>query len=235
MQALTTLTHPTIQFQTSLRALRMVEMFRGLSKCFFVSLARLEARSAGVSQSAELIPLQFQVAYYFQVVDPAKLVQAVQLNGAFYTVNDLALYMSPIIDQAVSQVINTVSIKDLYANLHKISEAVTAALRQTLGELGINLLLSRVIRIEPEDETMRRVIQLNGIGLDLQTALRARLAEIMALRSDPAATNMFLGIPFYPINVLPFGAQLLQTSAQQSAQAQSANTATQTRQKEGSP
>jgi len=102
-------------------------------------------------------------------------------------------------------------------------------------ELGINLLLSRVMRIEPEDETMRRVIQLNGIGLDLQTALRARLAEIMALRSDPAATNMFLGIPFYPINVLPFGAQLLQTSAQQSAQAQSANTATQTRQKEGSP
>ncbi|PSN83526.1 hypothetical protein B9P99_04155 [Candidatus Marsarchaeota G1 archaeon OSP_B] len=201
----------------------------------FVSLARFEARSAGVSQSAELIPLQFQVAYYFQVVDPVKLVQAVQLNGAFYTVNDLALYMSPIIDQAVSQVINTVSIKDLYANLHKISEAVTAALRQTLGELGINLLLSRVIRIEPEDETMRRVIQLNGIGLDLQTALRARLAEIMALRSDPAATNMFLGIPFYPINVLPFGAQLLQTSAQQSAQAQSANTATQTRQKEGSP
>ncbi|BBD73719.1 hypothetical protein HS1genome_2108 [Sulfodiicoccus acidiphilus] len=189
-----------------------------LTEVIFVSSGRFEARSAGVSQTSELIPLQYQVAYYFQVVDPLKLLQAVQFNGAFYTINELAAYASPILDQSVSQILNNVSIKEVYASMHKVSEAVTAALRQILGEIGINLILSRVVRIEPEDETMRRVIQLNGIGVDTNTALRARLAEIMAQRSDPAATNMFLGVPYYPVNILMGGGgigQLMQGLGQQ--------------------
>jgi membrane protease subunit (stomatin/prohibitin family) len=194
-----------------------------LAEVVFASLARFEARSVGVSQSSELIPLQYQVAYYFQVQDPVKLLQAVQFNGAFYTVNELALYISPIIDQAVSQVLNNVSIKEVYASLHKISEAVTAALKLNLGEVGVNLLMSRVIRIEPEDETLRRVIQLNGLGIDITTAVRARLSELMALRSDPAATNMLLGVPYYPMNILLGGgglSQLLPQAAQPQAPSQ---------------
>jgi len=201
-----------------------------LAEVIFASLARFEARSVGVSQSSELIPLQYQVAYYFQVQDPVKLIQSVQFNGVFYTVNELSLYISPIIDQAVSQVLNNVSIKEVYASLHKISEAVTAALKLNLGEIGVNLLMSRVIRIEPEDETLRRVIQLNGLGLDINTAVRARLSELMALRSDPAATNMLLGVPYYPMNIIMGGGglaqmlpqtQLIPTSAPQAQQAQS--------------
>lgn len=186
-------------------------------EALFASLARFEARSISVSQSSELIPLQYQVAYYFQVADPVKLIQAVQLNGVFYTVNDLAIYMSPIIDQAVSQVLNNISIREVYASLHKISEAVTAALKVNLAEIGINLLMSRVIRIEPEDETLRRVVQFSGIGLDTNTAVRARLAEIMAQRTDPAATNMYLGVPYYPVNILLGGTnpmQILQPQSQ---------------------
>jgi len=179
-----------------------------LAEVIFASLARFEARSVGVSQSSELIPLQYQVAYYFQVQDPVKLIQSVQLNGVFYTVNELSLYITPIIDQAVSQVLNNVSIREVYASLHKISEAVTAALKLNLGEIGVNLLMSRVIRIEPEDETLRRVIQLNGLGLDINTAVRARLSELMALRSDPAATNMLLGVPYYPMNIIMGGGTL---------------------------
>ncbi|PSN86993.1 hypothetical protein B9Q03_11350 [Candidatus Marsarchaeota G2 archaeon OSP_D] len=200
-----------------------------LAEVIFASLARFEARSVGVSQSSELIPLQYQVAYYFQVQDPVKLIQSVQFNGVFYTVNELSLYISPIIDQAVSQVLNNVSIKEVYASLHKISEAVTAALKLNLGEIGVNLLMSRVIRIEPEDETLRRVIQLNGLGLDINTAVRARLSELMALRSDPAATNMLLGVPYYPMNIIMGGGglaqmlpqtQLIPSSAPQAQQAQ---------------
>jgi hypothetical protein len=126
--------------------------------------------------------------------------------------------------------LNNVSIKEVYASLHKISEAVTAALKLNLGEIGVNLLMSRVIRIEPEDETLRRVIQLNGLGLDINTAVRARLSELMALRSDPAATNMLLGVPYYPMNIIMGGGglaqmlpqtQLIPTSAPQAQQAQS--------------
>ncbi|MGC8585587.1 MAG: SPFH domain-containing protein [Thermoplasmata archaeon] len=175
------------------------------AEAIFFSLARFEARSNGVSQTAELIPLIYQVAYYFQITDPVKLLQAVQLNGVFYTVNDLSIYVSPIIDQSVSQVLNSVSIKDLYANLHKLSDSVSASLREVLNELGINLIISRIIRIEPEDETMRRIVQLTGMGIDMNTAIRARLSEIMALKSDPAATNMFLGTPYFNMYILPMG------------------------------
>jgi membrane protease subunit (stomatin/prohibitin family) len=188
-----------------------------LAEVIFASLARFEARSVGVSQSSELIPLQYQVAYYFQIVDPVKLIQAVQLNGVIYSVNDLAAYISPIIDQSVSQILNNVSIREVYASLHKISEAVTAALKQNLGEIGVNLLMSRVIRIEPEDETLRRVVQLNGLGIDTNSAVRARLSEIMALRSDPAATNMLLGVPYYPVNILLGGGGLAQMVQQSQA------------------
>ncbi|MDP8011327.1 MAG: SPFH domain-containing protein [Thermoplasmata archaeon] len=185
-------------------------------EAIFFSLSRFEARTNGVSQTSELIPLIYQVAYYFQITDPVKLIQAVQLNGAFYTVNDLSVYVSPIIDQAVSQVLNAVSIKDLYSNLQKISESVSASLRSILNELGINLIISRVIRIEPEDETMRRIVQLTGMGIDMNTAIRARLSEIMALKSDPAATNMFLGTPYFNMYILPMGQSPQVQAVQQS-------------------
>ena len=173
-----------------------------VAEVIFASTTRFEAKSVGVSLSSELIPLQYQVAYYFQIEDPVKLIQAVQLNGYTYTANDLANYMSPLIDQSISQTLTNISIREIYSNLHKITDAATAILKQNLNEIGINLLMSRVIRIEPEDETLRRIIQLNGLGLDTQVALRSRLSEIMAQRSDPAATNMLLGVPFYPVNVL---------------------------------
>jgi membrane protease subunit (stomatin/prohibitin family) len=189
-----------------------------LTEVIFFSTSRFESRSVGISQTSELIPLQYQVAYYFQVSDPVKLLQAVQFNGPFYTVNELSAYASPILDQAVSQILNNISVKEVYATMHKVSEAVTAALRQVLNEIGINLILSRVVRIEPEDETMRRIIQFSGIGVDINLALRARLAEIMAQRSDPAATNMFLGVPYYPINLLMGGAGGLGQMMQQLSQ-----------------
>ena len=84
-----------------------------LCEALFFSMARFEAKSAGVSQSSELIPIQFQVAYYFQIDDPKLLLQAVQLSGDRYTVDHLAVYMSPIIDQAVSTVVNKVKVEEI--------------------------------------------------------------------------------------------------------------------------
>lgn len=174
-------------------------------EAIFFSMSRFEARTRGVSQTSELIPLIYEVAYYFQIQDPVKLIQNIQLNGVFYTVGNLAEYVSPIIDQSVSQVLNLISIRDLYTNLHKISDAVASSLREILNELGINLIISRIIRIEPEDETMKRIVQFTGMGIDINLAIRARLAELMSLKSDPAATNMFLGIPYYNMYILPMG------------------------------
>ena len=186
-----------------------------VAEVIFASTTRFEAKSVGISLSAELIPLQYQVAYYFQIGDLVKLIQSVQLHGFTYTADDLAHYMSPLIDQSLSQTLTSISIRDVYANLHKITEAATAILKENLAEIGIDLIMSRVIRIEPEDETLRRVIQLNSLGLDLKDSLRSRYAEIMASRSDPAATNMFLGVPYYPTKILLSGTNLVDNNEHQ--------------------
>ncbi|WP_252900436.1 SPFH domain-containing protein [Vulcanisaeta sp. JCM 14467] len=147
--------------------------------------------------------MRYQVAYYFMITDPVKFINAVQFSSFKYTVEDFKNYVSPIVDQAVSQVLNLVSLNEVYANLHKVTDAVTASLRSFLEEVGVHLITCRIVRLEPEDETMRRVVQFMALGLDVNTAIRARLAEIMAQRSDPAATNMMLGVPYYPIYILP--------------------------------
>ncbi len=174
-------------------------------EAIFFSTARFESRTRGVSQTSELIPLVYEVAYYFQITDPIKLLQNVQLTGLFYTVGNLSEYVSPIIDQSVSQILNVVSVRELYSNLHKLSDAVSSSLREILSEIGINLITSRIIRIEPEDETMKRIVQFTGMGIDINTAIRARLAELMSMNSDPAATNMLLGKPYFNMYILPMG------------------------------
>ena len=175
----------------------------------YVSTARHEARSEGSTQTKELVPMKYQVAYYFAISDPVKFINSIQFSELKYTVNDFAVFLSPIVDQAVSQVLNMTSLSEIYANLHKVTDAVTASLRSVMDEMGVNLLTCRIVRLEPEDETMRRIIQFTAIGLDPTTAIRARLAEIMAQRSDPAATNMMLGVPYYPINLVIGGTSLL--------------------------
>jgi len=175
----------------------------------FVSTARHEARSEGVTQTKELVPMRYQVAYYFTISDPVKFINSVQFSELKYTVNDFAVFLSPIVDQSVSQVLNMVSLNEVYANLHKVTDAVTASLRMVMDEMGVNLITCRIVRLEPEDETMRRIIQFTAIGLDPTTAIRARLAEVMAQRSDPAATNMMLGVPYYPINLVIGGAGVI--------------------------
>jgi membrane protease subunit (stomatin/prohibitin family) len=175
----------------------------------FVSTARHEARSEGVTQTKELVPMRYQVAYYFTISDPVKFINSVQFSELKYTVNDFAVFLSPIVDQSVSQVLNMVSLNEVYANLHKVTDAVTASLRMAMDEMGVNLITCRIVRLEPEDETMRRIIQFTAIGLDPTTAIRARLAEVMAQRSDPAATNMMLGVPYYPINLVIGGAGVI--------------------------
>ena len=52
---------------------------------------------------------------------------------------------------------------------------------------------------------MRRIVQYLALGIDTLQAVRARLAEVMASKADPAATNMMLGGPYYPINLIVGG------------------------------
>ena len=165
---------------------------------YFVSTTRHEVRVAGVSQTDDLVPLEYEVAVYFRVQNPAALVTSVQFGSLFFKDQDLANYLAPIVDQEVSSILNHVSLTDVFKKFADISTAVTAALKQFLAEIGIELISVRITKLLPQDPELRRIIQLKNLGLPLTDAVRMGLARILAEQQNPAAVNMAIGVPYFP-------------------------------------
>ncbi|BFI76727.1 SPFH domain-containing protein [Sulfurisphaera ohwakuensis] len=181
---------------------------------YFVSMTRHEVRVAGISQTDDLVPLEYEVAVYFRVQNPSLLVTNVQFGSQYFRDADLAGYINPIIDQEVSQVLNNVKLVDVYKKFSDISTAVTAGLKTFLSEIGIDLISVRVTKLIPQDPELRRILQLRDLGIEINDAIRLGLARILAERSDPSSVNMALGTPYFPQlstiviggYYLPFGA-----------------------------
>ncbi|EHP70521.1 MAG: SPFH domain-containing protein [Metallosphaera yellowstonensis] len=165
---------------------------------FFVSMTRHEVRIQGKSQTDDLVPLDYEVAVYYRVTDAPKLVVNIQFAGLFFKDADLAAYLAPVIDQEVSSILNQVKLVEVYKRFSDISTAVTAALKQFLSELGVELISVRVTRLIPEDPELRRIIQLRDLGLDVEKAVRMGLARILTEQGNPASVNMAIGTPYYP-------------------------------------
>lgn len=165
---------------------------------YFVSTTRHEVRVVGLSQTDDLVPLEYEVAVYFRVQNPPNLVINVQFSAAFFKDSDLATYISPVIDQEVSSVLNQVKLTDVYKKFTDISTAVTAALKSFLGELGVELISVRVTRLIPQDPELRRIIQLRDLGIQVGDAVRLGLARVLAEKNDPSSVNMAIGVPYYP-------------------------------------
>jgi len=165
---------------------------------YFVSTTRHEVRVVGLSQTDDLVPLEYEVAVYFRVQNPPNLVINVQFSAAFFKDSDLATYIAPVIDQEVSSVLNQVKLTDVYKKFTDISTAVTAALKSFLGELGVELISVRVTRLIPQDPELRRIIQLRDLGIQVGDAVRLGLARVLAEKNDPSSVNMAIGVPYYP-------------------------------------
>jgi hypothetical protein len=165
---------------------------------YFVSTTRHEVRVVGLSQTDDLVPLEYEVAVYFRVQSPPNLVTNVQFAAAFFKDSDLATYISPVIDQEVSSILNQVKLTDVYKKFGDISTAVTAALKTFLGELGVELISVRVTKLIPQDPELRRIIQLRDLGIQVSDAVRLGLARVLADKSDPSSVNMAIGVPYYP-------------------------------------
>ncbi|ACP34763.1 band 7 protein [Sulfolobus islandicus Y.G.57.14] len=165
---------------------------------YFISTTRHEVRVAGVSQTDDLVPLEYETAIYFRVQNPAALVTNVQFGSLYFKDADLAHYISPIVDQEVSSVLNRVNLTDVFKKFSEISTAVTAALKQFLAEIGVDLISVRITRLLPQDPELRRIIQLRDMGIPLMDAVRMGLARILAEQQNAAAVNMAIGVPYYP-------------------------------------
>ncbi|MCY0859280.1 MAG: SPFH domain-containing protein [Sulfolobaceae archaeon] len=165
---------------------------------YFVSTTRHEVKVTGISQTEDLVPVEYETAAYFRVNNPSALVTNVQFGGNFFKDADLAVYISPIVDQEVSSVLNQVKLVDMYKKLGDISTAVTAALKQFLSEIGIDLISVRMTKLLPQDPELRRIIQLRDLGIEIHEAVRLGLARVLAEQQNPASVNMAIGVPYYP-------------------------------------
>ena len=165
---------------------------------YFVSTTRHEVRVSGVSQTDDLVPLEYETAVYFRVQNPSLLVTNVQFGSLYFKDSDLSQYISPVVDQEVSAILNRVSLVDVFKKFTEISTAVSAGLKQFLSEIGIDLISVRITKLLPQDPELRRILQLKNLGLELNTAVRFGLARVLAENQNPAAVNMAIGVPYYP-------------------------------------
>jgi hypothetical protein len=165
---------------------------------YFVSMTRHEVRVSGISQTDDLVPLEYEVAVYFRVQNPSLLVTNVQFGSQYFKDADLAAYINPIVDQDVSQVLNNVKLVDVFKKFADITTAVTAGLKTFLGEIGIDLISVRITKLIPQDPELRRILQLRDLGVEINDAIRLGLARILAEKSDPSSVNMALGTPYFP-------------------------------------
>ncbi|MBP1357542.1 MAG: SPFH domain-containing protein [Sulfolobus sp.] len=174
---------------------------------FFVSMTRHEVRVSGVSQTDDLVPLEYEVAVYFRVSNPSLLVTNVQFQSQYFKDQNLAVYIAPIIDQEVSQVLNHVKLTEVFKKFSDITTAVTAGLKTFLGEIGVELISVRITKLIPQDPELRRILQLRDLGIEVYDAVRMGLARLLAESGNPASVNMALGVPYYPqLSSLWFGA-----------------------------
>ncbi|AAY81055.1 SPFH domain-containing protein [Sulfolobus acidocaldarius] len=165
---------------------------------YFVSLTRHEVRVSGVSQTDDLVPLEYEVAVYYKVSNPGLLVTNIQFASQYFRDGELANYISPIIDQEVSQVLNHVKLVDVFKKFADISTAVTAGLKTFLAEIGVDLISVRITKLIPQDPELRRILQLRDLGIEVYDAVRLGLARILAESRDPSSVNMALGVPYFP-------------------------------------
>lgn len=165
---------------------------------FFVSMTRHEVKVTGTSQTEDLVPLVYEAAVYFRVNDPARLIFNVQFSSNFFRDQDLAVFISPMIDQEVSSILNHVKLNEVFKRFGDISTAVTAQLKPFLSEIGIELISVRIMSLLPQDQELRRIIQLRDMGIDLEQSVRLFLSRLLSEKNDPASVNMALGVPYYP-------------------------------------
>jgi hypothetical protein len=108
-------------------------------------------------------------------------------------VND---YATPVVEQAINQVVQVTPLERVNEKIHEIGEVVHSHLQDFLKAFGITLDTVKVL-IFPRDERMRALISLRAFGLQEIDAVRHYIAMLMAEHGLVSAPNMAIGEPFH--------------------------------------
>jgi membrane protease subunit (stomatin/prohibitin family) len=167
-------------------------------EALYINRAKLILKTTGVALSREMAEMTYAVDYYLHVETRENAVQLVQhmpYRGHALTTQEVNTYASPVIEQAVNQLVQVTPLESVNERIHDLSQIVHQHLQQFLAVYGITLDTVKVL-VFPRDERMKALISLKAFGLSELDAVRYYTAMLMAERGAVSAPNMALGVPF---------------------------------------
>jgi membrane protease subunit (stomatin/prohibitin family) len=174
-------------------------------EALYINRAKLILKTSGVALSREMAEMTYAVDYYIHVETRENAVQVVQhmpYRGHALTIQEVNTYASPVIEQAVNQLVQVTPLESVNEHIHDLSQIVHQHLQQFLTTYGITLDTVKVL-VFPRDERMKALISLKAFGLSELDAVRYYTAMLMAERGSVSAPNMALGVPFIINGVQP--------------------------------
>jgi membrane protease subunit (stomatin/prohibitin family) len=167
-------------------------------EALYVNRAKLVVKTRGLALSREMAEMGYEVDYYFHVArkeDAVALVTHMPQQGHMVTVEEVNKYATPVVEQAVNQIVQVTPLEQVNEKIHEITQIVHDHLQDFMKVFGITLDTVKVL-VFPKDERMRALISLKAFGLSELDAVRYYCAILMAERGVVSAPNMALGQPF---------------------------------------
>src|SRR5438128_4104333 len=167
-------------------------------EALYINRAKLILKTTGMALSREMAEMVYSVDYYIHVEAreaAVRLVQHMPYRGHALTTQEVNAYASPVIEQAVNQLVQITPLESVNEKIHDLSQIVFQHLQQFLGTYGISLDTIKVL-VFPRDERMKALISLKSFGLSELEAVRYYTAMLMAERGIVSAPNMAIGMPF---------------------------------------
>lgn len=167
-------------------------------EALYINRAKLILKTTGMALSREMAEMVYSVDYYIHVETreaAVRLVQHMPYRGHALTTQEVNAYVSPVIEQAVNQLVQVTPLESVNEKIHDLSQIVFQHLQEFLTIYGITLNTVKVL-VFPRDERMKALISLKAFGLSEIDAVRYYTAMVMAERGVVSAPNMAVGLPF---------------------------------------
>ena len=165
----------------------------------YINRSKMVVKAKGFALSAEMAEMSYEVDYYFHCTskdDAVALVTHMPVADHLITADQVNTYATPVVEQAINQVVQVTPLERVNEKIHDITEMVHTHLADFLKVFGITLDMVKVL-IFPRDERMRALISLKAFGLTEIEAVRYYTAMLMAERGIISAPNMAIGEPFH--------------------------------------
>ena len=165
----------------------------------YINRSKMVVKAKGFALSAEMAEMSYEVDYYFHCTnkdDAVALVTHMPVADHLITADQVNTYATPVVEQAINQVVQVTPLERVNEKIHDITEMVHTHLADFLKVFGITLDMVKVL-VFPRDERMRALISLKAFGLTEIEAVRYYTAMLMAERGIISAPNMAIGEPFH--------------------------------------